>query len=73
MVAAMVDEHHHVLHLEARTLQLADALQDAAAGDQDVVYHHHAVALLEIALDQAPGAVGLHLLAGIDQRLVQLQ
>ena len=73
MVAAMVDEHHHVLHLQARALQLADALKDAAAGDQDVVYHHHPVALLEIALDQAPGAVGLHLLAGIDQRLVQLQ
>ena len=73
MVAAMVDEHHHVLHRQARALQLADALQDAAACDQDVVYHHHPVALLKVALDQAPGAMGLHLLAGIDQRLVQLQ
>ena len=73
MVAAMVYEHHHVLHRQARALQLADALQDAAACDQDVVNHNHSVALLKVALDQAPGAMGLHLLAGIDQRLVQLQ
>jgi H(+)-translocating pyrophosphatase len=73
VVATMVDEHNHIANHQSRALQLGDAFQHAAPGDQDVVDHHHVVTVFEIAFDQPPRPMGFHLLARIDQGLVQLQ
>ena len=48
VVTAVVDKHHHIFHHQPRALELGDALQHAAAGDQDVVDHHHPIAGIEV-------------------------
>jgi hypothetical protein len=69
--AAMVDENHHILYLETRTLELGDPFQHTAARNQHIVHHHHQITLFKITLNQPARTMGLDLLAGVDERFVE--
>ena len=72
-VAAVVDKDNDIVDLQSRALELGDPFEHAAAADQNVIDDDDTITLLEVAFDEATGAVGFDFLAGVDQWFVQLK